>query len=189
MTMFMMLLAHPLTAVGWVVVQLLAGFPEDGLFHAALAVTAFTALVLSWLGRFGATWSGTVLVLALVPPLAPLVMSHTCAQLLFRVAAGLDEDDRWVPVCRGLGRQWLRFGNIASAMAVVLLYYWWDAFERQVVPGDQVAFTDPLRLMSDAFAPFVKGAFLVISVLYAVRFVRTVRVVLVLRGRADVDPA
>lgn len=154
-------------------------------------VASFAIVVLmAVLGRLPLIGAAFAVVFVLVPPTAPIAMSHVCAHLMLRVAAGRPGDDPWTLLCQAMARRWLRAGNVASMMCVVLLYYWWDTVDRARLAFADVVVTDPLRLMSDSFlAPAVKGAFLALALWYGVQLVRTGRIALTLRaGVDDGDP-
>lgn len=180
---------QPLIAVAWIGAHFAFGGTDSTLYHAAMAATVVTTLCVTLMGRFPVSWVIVATAFSAVPVAAPLVLCHVCAQLMVHHASRLDESDAWHVLCAMMARRWIRAGMIASAMGVVLAYYWWDTWDRGRVPDIQcMVLTDPLRLMSDSFAPALKGAFLAIALWYGVQFVRTVRIMRRLQsGRAAAE--
>ncbi|MAE62818.1 MAG: hypothetical protein CMJ18_00980 [Phycisphaeraceae bacterium] len=117
-----------------------------------------------------------VIPLMMIPPLAPVVMCHLLAAASFAVAKRRSdtENDELLPILVRSGHRWLRMGNVAVAMGVVLSYYYFLAFDGRGFSMN-VAVMDPMRFISDAFSPLVKGCFLALALWYGARLTRTLR--------------
>ncbi|MAB89660.1 MAG: hypothetical protein CMJ90_09410 [Planctomycetes bacterium] len=182
--MIIVFVLQPLLVVAWLAAEVVFGQGGDFLYGAVMVSSALTVLLLAVLGRLAVHWTIVAVVLALVPPLAPIVVCHVCTHVLLRATYGRADDDPWEVVSQHMARRWLRAGNLASMMCVVLLYYWWDAVDRARLTLAEAVFVSPLRLMSDAFAPFVKLAFFAVTIWYGAQLIRTGRIVLALRRGA-----
>ena len=176
---------QPLLVVAWIAADIVSDQTGDHLYWAVMASSGLTVLLMSILGRFPIHRSAVFVALAVVPPVAPVVVCHACAHLLLRATHDRPDDDPWSLISQFMGRRWLRAGNVASMMCVVLLYYWWDTVEHARLTLAQVVFASPLRLMVDAFAPFTRLAFLALALWYGVQLVRTGRIILSLRAESD----
>jgi hypothetical protein len=170
-------------AVAWIAAHLTLNPIENGFFLAALGLTSLTILALPLVTRLEFPTALLGALLCLVPPLAPLTMSHMMARACLAGARGREEGDPWRDVLRAAGMMWFRIGNVGAAMAVVLGYYILFRAE-QVGLSVDLLMTDPLRLMTDVFGPFIKGLFLVVTLVYGVRFMGTLRLHRIVR-RAD----
>ena len=175
----------PLLVVAWIAADIVSDQTGDHLYWAVMAASGLTVLLMSILGRFPIHWSAVFVVLAVVPPVAPVVVCHACAHLLLRATHDRPDDDPWSLISQFMGRRWLRAGNVASMMCVVLLYYWWDTVDHARLTFTEVVVASPLSLMIDAFAPFTKAVFFALALWYGVQLVRTGRIVLSLREEPD----
>ena len=176
---------QPLLVVAWIAADIVSDQTGDHLYWAVMASSGLTVLLMSILGRFPIHRSAVFVALAVVPPVAPVVVCHACAHVLLRATHGRLDDDPWSLVSQRMGRRWLRAGNVASMMCVVLLYYWWDTVDHARLTLEEVVVVSPLRLMVDAFAPLTKVVFLSLAFWYGVQLVRTGRIVLSLRAKTD----
>lgn len=176
---------QPLLVVAWIAADVMFDQTGDHLYWAVMASSGLTVLSMTVLGRFPIHWSAVVVVLALVPPVAPVVVCHVCAHLVLRATCGRSDDDPWSRIGQLMGRRWLSAGNVASVLGVVLLYYWWDTVDHARLTFTEVVVASPLSLMIDAFAPFTKAVFFALALWYGVQLVRTGRIVLSLREEPD----
>jgi hypothetical protein len=170
-------------AVAWIAAHLTLDPVGNDFFHAALGLTSVTILALPLITGLGFPMALMSALLCLVPPLAPLTMSHVMARACLAGARGREEGDPWADVLRAAGMMWFRIGNVGAAMAVVVGYYILLRAE-QVGLSVDLLMMDPLRLMTNAFGPFLKWLFLVVTLVYGVRFMGTLRLHRIVR-RAD----
>ena len=181
--MIILFAIQPVMALAWIGTHLTLGGTTDTRYQAVMVATVVTTAVLAVSGRFPLLWTCIATACAAIPPAAPLVLCHVCAHVMVHQARRFGDGDSRSEVCSSMARRWLRVGGLAAAMGVVLLYYWWDAWDRARVPSlDCLLRTDPLRLMNDAFSSGVRGVLFVAAAWYALQFLRTARLLLQLRS-------